>query len=524
MALVAGGFAAVATTVATPAGAVAPDAGTYVALTPNRLLDTRSAQGGGLSPLGTESLDVTGAGAVPSASAASAVVLNVTVTSPSTGGFITAYADQTTRPNSSNLNFIAGQTVPNLVVVPVGANGKVDFFNGSPGTTQLLVDISGYFTGSVSTPTDPGAFVSVAPSRLLDTRDAGGGIPAAAPLATTAFQAANAGGVPANATEVLLNVTAADPSQGGYITAFGDGAPRPASSNLNFSAGQTVPNLVLVPIGSNGKVALFNGSPGTTQLLADVFGYFVPGAPVAVGALQALAPARMLDTRSGEGTADFISDAPPPVAGLGVQAVQIEGRSGVPASGVAAVVLNVTVTGPVTNGYITAYADQTTRPVVSNLNFIADQTVPNLVIAPVGANGVVDLFNGSPQPVNLLVDVAGYILATANTPAVGAVHVANCDSPPPLFDLEPIQVLLDCNDFNFLYNMTWSSWTTSSAAGSGAILAWDGNEYEAAPVNATLGSPANGGCGSNFAVINLSYPGGTPAGFPTTVNLPTSCA
>ncbi len=517
------GFSVVAGVVAiSPASAVpAPDPGTYVALTPMRLLDTRNETNGGIAPSGTRSLVVTGTGAVPDAADASAVVLNVTVTNPTAPGYISAYADQTAQPTASNVNFNGRDTVPNLVVVPIGSNGVVDFFNGSPGTTQLLVDIDGYY--EAGTPTDPGAFVSLTPSRLLDTRNGTGGS-APGSLGTTTFAVAGQGGVPVGATEALLNITAVTPGASGYITAFADGATQPDSSNLNFTAGVNRPNLVAAPIGTDGKVALFNGSAATTQLLADVFGYFVPGGtPAAVGSTQPLTPARMLDTRDGSGTADFIDDSPPPLAGFATEALQVEGRSGVPASGVAAVILNVTVTNPQNNGYITAYAHGGTQPVVSNLNFVPSQTVANLVIAPVGADGQVSLFNGSPNPTDLIADVAGYVLATASTPPVANVSILNCDNPPAQFGPEAIQVLLDCDNFNFLYNMTWSSWQATTASGSGLIAFFDGDEYEVASVNVQLSSPTLGTCGENFALATLSYPDGQPDSAPSQASLPTVC-
>ena len=105
-------------------------------------------------------LGVDGHGGVP-ASGVSAVVLNVTVTQPKAAGFITVYPDGATRPLASNLNFVAGQTVPNLVVAPVGADGKVDLYNGSSGTTQLVADVSGYFSGAGLAPA--GTFTSLTP-------------------------------------------------------------------------------------------------------------------------------------------------------------------------------------------------------------------------------------------------------------------------------------------------------------------------------------------------------------------------
>lgn len=80
-----------------------------------------------------------------SASGVTAVVLNVTVTQPSSFGFLTVYPDSQGQPLASNLNWVAGQTVANLVIVPV-VNGNVDFYNGSTGTVHVIADLAGYFT------------------------------------------------------------------------------------------------------------------------------------------------------------------------------------------------------------------------------------------------------------------------------------------------------------------------------------------------------------------------------------------
>jgi len=78
---------------------------------------------------------------------------------------------------------------------------------------------------------------------------------------------------------VVLNVTVVAPVGAGFVTVFGDGSPRPGASNLNFVRGQTVPNLVVAPVGVSGKVDLYNGSAGSVQLVADVSGWFRSGAP-----------------------------------------------------------------------------------------------------------------------------------------------------------------------------------------------------------------------------------------------------
>jgi DNA-binding beta-propeller fold protein YncE len=121
---------------------------TYVPLDPVRILDTRNGTGGFTGPIGPGgvlSLPVTGVNGVP-ATDVTAVVLNVTVTDPTAGSYLAVYPDGQTRTASSpsNLNFSPGETIPNLVVVPVGADGNVDFYNDL-GSTQLVVDLEGYY-------------------------------------------------------------------------------------------------------------------------------------------------------------------------------------------------------------------------------------------------------------------------------------------------------------------------------------------------------------------------------------------
>ncbi len=405
---------AVATVVfgGSPAGAAALS-GTYHAVSPTRILDTRAGTGAvrsAVAPGHEIALQVAPTAAVPSG--ATAAVLNVTVTAPTTAGVITVYPDGTARPATSNLNFVRNQTVPNLVIVPLGSNGKVRLFNNSSGSVQLVADVSGYFTGSDS-PSGQGAFGSVPPNRLLDTRTGTGAPKGAVASHGSAVFGVTGGAVPAGVSAVVLNVTVTAPSAPGNITAYPHGGAVPTASNLNFVKGQTVPNLVVVPVGSDGKVALANNSSGTVQLVADIFGYFLPGDPVASGALGALAPQRLLDTRSGIGS---------PKAAVGshkVLTLTVRGRGGVPLGHVAAVILNVTVTAPTTAGVLAVYAGGVLPPPpISNLNFVAGQTVPNLVVAPVSTSGTVAIFNNSSGSVQLVADVSGYVLgADAPLPA-----------------------------------------------------------------------------------------------------------
>ena len=285
-------------------------------------------------------------------------------------------------------------------------------------TSAVLPTNSAAASPTAAPVSTPGGFTSLDPSRLLDTRSGVGAPPASvAAGATVALQVLGRGGVPTSGVSaVVLNVTVTAPTRPGFVSVYGDGTSRPGSSNLNFVAAQTVPNLVIAKVGADGKVALWNGSAGTVQLLADVSGYYLSGIPTAPGALGSLDPSRLLDTRSGLGAPQGA------VAAGGAVALQVLGRGGVPTSGVSAVVLNVTATTPTTTGWVTVYGDGMTLPGTSNLNFVAAQTVPNLVIAKVGANGKVDLSNGSAGTVQLLADISGYI---ADTPTQTIAAITN---------------------------------------------------------------------------------------------------
>ena len=127
-----------------------------------------------------------------------------------------------------------------------------------------------------------------------------------------------------------------------------------------------------------------------------------PSVTSTAGGFVSLVSTRLLDTRSGNGAPKAA------VAGGHTVAVRVSGRAGVPWSGVSAVVLNVTVVAPARAGFVTVFGGGAARPAVSNLNFVRGQVVPNLVVAPVGADGKVDLYNGSPGSVQMLADVSGW--------------------------------------------------------------------------------------------------------------------
>jgi hypothetical protein len=168
------------------------------------------------------------------------------------------------------VNYAPGQTVPNLAVVPVGRDGKVTISNTSSGSAQIIADVAGYFLPG--TPEQAGAFAALAPTRFLDTRISSGPVGAGG---SVAFQVGGVKGIPARVALVVVNLTVTEPTSFGFLTAFASGSSRPNASNVNYTRGQTVPNLAVVPVGTDGKVRIVNTSAGSVQVIADVSGYIL---------------------------------------------------------------------------------------------------------------------------------------------------------------------------------------------------------------------------------------------------------
>jgi hypothetical protein len=386
-----------------PGGGVTPDPGGvvvmppstpsgFVALAPTRVLDTRDGTGGRSVPLGPQDswkFSLAGRFGVPVD--AVAVALNVTAVDATAPTYVTVHPFAETRPSSSNLNPVPGQVTPNLVVARVGMDGAVVLYNNS-GTVNLIADIVGYFI-----PGSDVGLLAIDPARLLDTRDGTGDrFGAIGEGESIDVQVTGRGGVPADAQAVVLNVTATEPTAASYLTVWPSGDARPVASSVNMSPGQTVPNLIIARVGEGGRVSVFNNA-GSTHVVIDVLGAFTPGA---TARFVPLSPARALDTRDGVGASRArLGRAPLPLG--------LAGRCGVPASGVSAVLLNVTVVSPSAGTYVTVFPSGRERPLASNLNATAGQVVPNMVLARLGPDGGASIYNNSGD-LDLVADVMGY--------------------------------------------------------------------------------------------------------------------
>ena len=281
----------------------------------------------------------------------------------------------------------------------VGPTGAVNLFNAA-GRTDIVADAAGWYGKDAASGT---RFTGVTPARIVDTRF-GTGAPTARLTQgrTLPVQVTGRGGVPATGVSaVILNVTVVDPTAPeGYLTAWPAGEAQPYASNLNFYARQTVPNVVVAKVRAGGVVNIFN-SAGSIDVVVDVTGWYGAAGVSAGSGFSGVPPARILDTRFGTGALLR------PIESGATLTLQVTGRGGVPATGVAAVALNITAVNPTSTSFVTAWPAGVVRPLASNLNLTANWTVANMVFVKVGANGAVDLYNAAGRT-DVIVDVAGW--------------------------------------------------------------------------------------------------------------------
>jgi hypothetical protein len=248
--------------------------GRYHALSPHRLIDTREpfsattnnftrTDTGGVADVNAPSR----AGLPPSVLAVALIVTGVSGSGPAKG-HITVYPGGTALPPSSNLNVNGFDDVrPNLVLVPLGADGSVNFRLSS--TAHVVVDVAGFFTED----TNPiGLYHLISPSRQVDTR-----IPLGfGPLDASAFATLKPGGsVPNNAAAVSQNVTLTQTKTGGFVTAYPSDESRPFTSNANSTGpDQDRAALSFTKVGAAGAGSIAYYSSSGTDLVVDITGYF----------------------------------------------------------------------------------------------------------------------------------------------------------------------------------------------------------------------------------------------------------
>ncbi len=265
-------------------------------------------------------------------------------------------------------------------------------FKQSPGV--------GVATGALP-PSVLGDYVGITPARLYDSRTADRLLPLGAGT-TGEVKALGFGGVPVSGvTAVALNVTATGALGSSSFTVWPTGDVKPAVANVTMPASRSVGSLVIVKTGIDGRVNITNDL-GAAHCVVDVVGYF---RTAAANRLQSITPLRALDTR--DGTGGRLGAITP----AGVVDVTVRGIGDVPITA-DSVVVNVTAVTPTGQGYLTIWPSGESRPLASSLNFPVGVTVPNMVIAKVGTNGKISIYNLRGLT-HVVVDILGYMSSTS---------------------------------------------------------------------------------------------------------------
>jgi serine protease len=351
---------------------IAPEV--FSPMQPVRIADTRPS--GLVSADNSLVLDLKGTFGLPNAGLG-AVVLNVTATGATQGGYVTVWPCADNKPVASSVNYAAGEDIPNTVIASPDAYGQLCLDSSTP--VNLIVDMSGWFISGDELNT-------FTPQRAFDLRTTGLVV---TPNTPYAFQmTGNFGIPPSGASSVVLNVTATGATESGYITVWPCDQPQPNTSNLNYLPYQDIPNAVIATVDTNGQVCFASSSP--TFLIADISGWFAQSSN-----LNVITPQRLLDTRP----AQRVSAQPTYVLDLSATSPVSTGTA-------TAVVLNVTATRATGSGFATVWPCDESQPPTSNLNFDANEDIPNLVITKVSANNTI-CFSAS-TPVHLIADLMGW--------------------------------------------------------------------------------------------------------------------
>jgi len=280
--------------------------GEFHPIAPVRVCDTRSQSPtpfckahGALGPGATMVLNVTGTGAdaIPGDGTAAAAVVNLTGVAGSASTLLSLFPTNSSGkcvvPGTSTLNLLPGVVEANRVMVQLGpatvggAPTSLCVYN-AVGTINVVIDANGWFgSGSGSTPAGA-QYQGIQPTRICDTRTGGASCSMGA-LGRDVLPVAGIDGIPAITSShppvaVIANLTAIAPSQATYLVTYPALSPTPpGASDVNVTAGEVLPNLVVVqlappnadpPAGDvPGDVYLYNAA-GSVNVVVDIEGWF----------------------------------------------------------------------------------------------------------------------------------------------------------------------------------------------------------------------------------------------------------
>jgi hypothetical protein len=303
----------------------------FEAQIPQRIFDSRDA-----APAGVMQARLTIPGPFAAGDAAD---LNVTAVNPASAGFVTVFPCDGGTPNVSNLNFRAGDVIPNHVIVATNG-GAVCITSSVP--TGLIVDLQGVWRSSRG-------FLAQAPTRVFDSRN--GSSPAPATGGTVRVSGLDPNRV------IFGNLTVVGALNAGFATVYPCSSPVPATSNSNYRAEQTRAALFVAKPDLSGELCVFVSGGG--HVIIDSFG------SVAKAKIANSSSSRLVDTRSSAPSTGMVAGSTTPAAGTFD-------------------LLNVTSVGSISPGYLTAFPCGQAVPTASLVNYGIADASPNSLAATSG--------------------------------------------------------------------------------------------------------------------------------------------
>jgi hypothetical protein len=366
----------------------------FIPITPCRLVDTRYSGGGPIMGGTSQNFAIQGSQgkcqSIPIS--ATAYSLNVTVVPDGFLGYITVWPAGQNQPLVSTMNSYDGRVKANAAIVGAGNidNGAVSVY--ATNTTNLLLDLDGYFE-PIPTNDPVLAFYPLTPCRVLDTRTGGKYLHGGQQYG---YQITDICNVPTSAAAYSLNFTAIPHEPLGYLTVWPAGQEQPVTSLLNAPTGTITANAGIIPAGMQGQNNIDVYALDDTDLLIDVNGYFaLPNSGPGGLSLFTLTPCRALDTRPN----DFSGTLPVNV--VGSRCAPIDNLPSL----AQAMVVNATVIPDGFFGYLTLWPNGQPQPVVSTLNAYDGALTSNMAVVPM-TNGFVNAY--ASNSTNLLVDLFDY--------------------------------------------------------------------------------------------------------------------
>lgn len=262
-----------------------------------------------------------------------------------------------------------------------------------------------------------GQYFPVTPVKVLDTRDGTGGVPVA-PLAagaTSTFQVVGIGQIlSSGVSDVYVTISAISPQANGCLDDFSADTGDPGICTVPFEAGFAMSNSDIVAVSPAGYVSVSNNSAGSTDVVVSVMGYYsndqMASGSVAGDTYVPLSDSTILDTRSGIGA----PQAQVPAGGS--LTIQVTGKGGMP-QGAQAAALFVGAANETGSGYVSAYPAGGTSSSQRILSYAPNRTIRNLYFGALSSSGQLTLVNQGTVPVDLIVDVQGYLAGPSATPA-----------------------------------------------------------------------------------------------------------